>query len=127
MQSTSRRGELLAGGTPARNSVLRTGSADGKGSTAAGRGAASQGLLGACNADSGIDFEDEILQQGLPSGFAWNSVLAARVCIVGQSWTQHSGSAAERSRRHAPNAERPLARRTKARTAATSWNLRVID
>jgi hypothetical protein len=126
MQSTARGGEPLSGGTPARNPILGTGSADAKGSTAARRGATGERWSGACGADAGIDFADEMLQQGLPSGFAWNSVPADRAFIIGQSGPQHLGSAAGRPRRQAPNADRPLARKTKARTAATSLKLRVI-
>jgi len=125
LQSTARGGEPLSGGTPARNSVLGTGSADAKASSAR-RGATSKRYSGACDADTGIDFADEMLQQGLPSGFAWNSLLSGRAFIMGQSGPQHLGSDAPFPRRQAPNADRPLTRKTKARVAATSLKLRVI-
>lgn len=76
LQSTARGGEPLSGGTLARNSVLGTGSADAKGSALTRRGATSRRLHGACDAAAGIDFADDTLQQGPPSGFAWNSVPA---------------------------------------------------
>jgi hypothetical protein len=69
MQSTARGGELLPGGTPPRNSVLGSGSADPNGFEAVRTGADSERLPGACDEEAGMDSPDETLQQGAPSGF----------------------------------------------------------
>jgi hypothetical protein len=117
VQSTDRGGELLKERASPRDSVPESRGMDAAGSAAATSVEPSVRFTGACAAVAGAAFPDETSQQVPPL------VFACRLMSWEQCGPQHSCVFAEVPSRQAPNADRPLANRTNANTAATSLSL----
>jgi len=114
VQSTDRGGELLKGGAWPRKSAPINRGVESTGSTTAMSGETGVRFTGTCATVAGMGFPAEISQQVPPACLACNSVPG------GQCGPQHSCVFAGDPRMQAPNADRPLASRTKASTAATN-------